>query len=660
MRMRWLLPIVLLTLMLVACGSATQQPPVQPETGEAAPTEAVASPDEPTTGEETAFPVTIEHQFGTTTIPQAPQRVVVIGYNEQDALFALGIKPLAVRYWYGDAPHAIFPWAEEAAAGATPEVLEMPFGTLNYEAITAFQPDLISGLYSGITEEEYEKLSQIAPTLAQSEEFINFGVPWQVATHTIGQAVGQAELAESRVAKVEAQFAAARTQHSEFAGKSVAVVYSNGDGTFGFYTSQDGRARFFTELGFVIPEELVALAGDSFYSNVSAERLDLLDQDVIVFLGLQFLEGGRAAIDSDPLFNQLSAVKEGRIVFIPEEVDDALQFGSVLSLPYVLERVVPLLAGAVGGGSAETEPESNAVFPVTIEHKFGSTTVPAEPTRVLAIGFSEQDPVLALGVVPVAVREWFGEKPHAVWTWAQDELGDGTPEVLTMPFGELNFETVLALKPDLIVATHSGITEEEYEALAQIAPTLAQPAAYPDFGVPWQEQTRLIGQALGRADEAEKVVSEVEAQIAAARKAHPEFEGKTVAWAMPAADAGQFWVVGANTPPLRFLSDLGFAYPDTVAEVVGEQDSAQISSERLDLLDVDLLIVRAETPEERTTIESNPLFQELAVVREGRVLFFVGSDDPIYGALSFSTALSLPFAVEELVPLLAATVSRTP
>jgi iron complex transport system substrate-binding protein len=200
----------------------------------------------------------------------------------------------------------------------------------------------------------------------------------------------------------------------------------------------------------------------------------------------------------------------------------------------------------------------SALFPVTITHKFGFVTIPAAPERVITIGFSEQDPVLALGVVPVAVRDWFGDQPYGVWPWAQDALGDGKPVLLQMPFGELNYELIASLHPDLLVATHAGITAEEYNLLAQIAPTLAQPADYPDFGVPWQVQTQLIGRALGKETLANKLVMEVEGQIAAAHEAHAGFGGATIAWVSPAAEAGQFWVVGENTPPPSLPHHTGF------------------------------------------------------------------------------------------------------
>ncbi|NOK63321.1 MAG: ABC transporter substrate-binding protein [Chloroflexi bacterium AL-W] len=299
----------------------------------------------------------------------------------------------------------------------------------------------------------------------------------------------------------------------------------------------------------------------------------------------------------------------------------------------------------------EADANNTTDFPVTIDHTFGSTTISEVPERVVTIGYSEQDPVLALGVVPVAIRDWFGDQPSAVWPWAQDQLGGAEPEVLQMDFGQLNFEVIAALQPDLLIATHSGITEEEYETLSEIAPVVAQSGDYPDFGMPWQKQTRVIGQALGRAEQAEELVAEVEARIDEARQANPVFETSTVAWTFPADDAGQLWVVGPNTLPVRFLQSLGLQYPDDVADFVGEQDSAQISGERLELLDVDVLILQASTDAERDALESNPLYNQLAVVQDGRTVFFVGQDDPLYGALSFSTVLSLSFAIEELVPL---------
>ncbi len=160
-----------------------------------------------------------------------------------------------------------------------------------------------------------------------------------------------------------------------------------------------------------------------------------------------------------------------------------------------------------------------SAFPVTITHKYGSTTIPSEPQRVIALGYTDQDPILALGVRPLAVRYWFGDPERRAWPWQTAAFGDTQPQVLTMPFGQLNLEAIAALKPDLIVAVSAGITEDEYARLSQIAPTLAQSNAYVDFGVPWQEQTRVIGQALGRAAASETLVVATEALRAGRERA---------------------------------------------------------------------------------------------------------------------------------------------
>lgn len=300
-----------------------------------------------------AFPITIEHQFGSTVIPAAPQRIVAIGYTEQDLLLALGVTPVAVRYWYGD-EDAIQPWAEDLIEGEKPVVLNMTYGALNYEAILALQPDLISAVTAGITQEEYDLLSAIAPTIAHPDGYINFGVPWQASTQLIGDALGKSAEAAALIADVEEQFADAVASHPAFVGKTVAVAYYY-DGNYGFYTAQDTRGRFFSDLGFVVPQEMIDIAGELFYANLSAERIDLLDQDVIAIVNLQFIEGGREALEADPLFSQLEAVQEGRVIYFDEVSENALGFSSPLSLPFALEVALPQLEAIFGAAEEEAD-----------------------------------------------------------------------------------------------------------------------------------------------------------------------------------------------------------------------------------------------------------------------------------------------------------------
>ena len=347
-----------------------------------------------------------------------------------------------------------------------------------------------------------------------------------------------------------------------------------------------------------------------------------------------------------------------------------------LRFTFVGVAALALLAAACGNNDAASEPESasasafagaSASEPTTeitsdstpssesepaettIIHTFGETIIEGTPQRVMALGFSEQDPVLALGVTPIAVREWFGEFPYATWPWAADELGDGTPDVLTMTFGELNYEAIAGLAPDLIIATHAGITQEEFDILSEIAPTIPEAAGTEAFGMSWQEQTQLIGDALGLSEEAAQRIRLTQASILDAARINDNFGGATLAW-LNAYEGGEYWVVG-DTPPTRFFSDLGFTRSAELTEAIGDLDSLQISAEQLELLDVDRLIIAAD-PVTQGAIEADSLWQSLSVFQDDRVVW-VPQRSELFGALSFSTILSVEFLVEKLVPLLA-------
>jgi iron complex transport system substrate-binding protein len=316
--------------------------------------------------------------------------------------------------------------------------------------------------------------------------------------------------------------------------------------------------------------------------------------------------------------------------------------------------------GPTGDGAAATEgAASDGEFPTTVEHRYGTTDVPEEPERVVTVGFSDQDTVLAFGVAPVAVTDWYGDYPHATWPWAQDELGDAEPEVLNEGAftGEQDFdyERIAGLEPDLIIGLYTGMTEEEYDTLSQIAPTVAPSGDYPDWGMPWQETTRMVGQALGQPDRAEELIDDVEAQFAEAAAEHPEFEGVEMVVA-EMFEPGSTFARSATDPRTVFMTSLGFVLPDDIAELAGDEDGADISDEQMNLLDRDLLVWNVGfEPELRSQIEAKPLYRRLDVVREGRSLFI--DDALVSGALTWSTVLSLPYALEHLVPQLAETVN---
>ncbi len=300
-----------------------------------------------------------------------------------------------------------------------------------------------------------------------------------------------------------------------------------------------------------------------------------------------------------------------------------------------------LLTNACGAddGTMPT-PAGDGAFPVTIEHRYGTAVIPEEPERVVAAGFTDADFALALGVVPVGVRDFIGPFPEEDRPWAQEALDGAQPPKVGAE--ELNFEQVAALEPDLILA-YSYLGEDEYARLSQIAPTVVEP----EDGSPWQEQTVITGRVLGREAQAEQLVAATEARFAEALDEHPEFAGATVAVQFGDPSAS-LYLLESTDPRWEFFASLGFSPPGEVGEV---------SRERVDLLNQDVLVFIGATDEQ---LDADPLLANLPAVREGRAVRFGGFDTEFAGALGFGSPLSLPYAIDIAVPKLAAALDDDP
>ncbi len=315
--------------MLAACGGAP------------------ASDTEPAGGAAPGFPVTVEHALGTTEITAPPQRVVSLGYTDQDAILALGVVPVAIREFTGKQPSATWPWATDLLQGQQPQVLD---GEISLEAIAALEPDLIIGVSAGLTQEQYDSYQRIAPVVTQPVGDQPYQSRWQDSTRLIGQALGRTAEAERLVTDLEARFAAVGQEYPQLAGRSgaVAAVSSVGAGNYFVWSSGDNRGRFLDSLGLTVPATFDDLAGANFYADLSVEQLGLLDENDVV-LWLQIPGAENATLEAQPGYPTLRVGQEGRVLNLTSEQGVALSFSSVLSLPSLLDTVPGELAARVGG-----------------------------------------------------------------------------------------------------------------------------------------------------------------------------------------------------------------------------------------------------------------------------------------------------------------------
>jgi iron complex transport system substrate-binding protein len=336
-----------------------------------------------------------------------------------------------------------------------------------------------------------------------------------------------------------------------------------------------------------------------------------------------------------------------------EPVPRRLKLATLAASTLAAALVLAGCSSATGTDAGSTDSVGSGE-PVTIEHAFGETTVPADPKNVVTLGWGSTDAAIALGTVPVAIPfDSYAGDENGVLPWvadAIDKAGAPLPMVLPESPDEPPYEAIAAADPDVILAVYSGITEEQYETLSQIAPTVAYPGEA--WSTPWRDVVTIVGKALGKSDEAAAVLSGIDDQLAEQAAAHPEFAGKTIAAVWDTA--GTFYVYKKEDPRVEFMLDLGFVNAPSV-DALANGDSTfyyTLSYEQLDQLDADVVLSYSDTQAEADAFLTAPQTSVIPAVQAGNVAQLVGTD--YIAAVSPPTALSLPWGLEQLVDALAA------
>ena len=311
---------------------------------------------------------------------------------------------------------------------------------------------------------------------------------------------------------------------------------------------------------------------------------------------------------------------------------------------------------AAGDGTDGSSPAGEGGFPITIEHAFGETTISAQPERVATVSWSNQEVPLALGVVPVGMAEvtWGDDDGDGVLPWVEDkleELGAETPVLFDEADG-IDFEAVADTAPDVILASYSGLTQEEYDTLSKIAPVVA----YPDvaWGTSYEDMIRLNATAIGLADEGEALIEELQGEVETALADYPELAESTVLFSY--IDPSDFSQIGfytsLDTRP-GFLESLGFPVPTVVAEESdGELFYTQVSSEQADrFADVDVFVTYGDAGSSIVAqLQADPLLSQIPAIAEGRIAILEEST-PL-AASANPSPLSIGWGIDEYFALL--------
>ena len=293
-----------------------------------------------------------------------------------------------------------------------------------------------------------------------------------------------------------------------------------------------------------------------------------------------------------------------------------------------------------GGGTS-----SSGAFPVTVATAFGDVEIADEPTRIMALGWGDAETALALGVQPVGASDWLAFGGEGVGPWSEGRY-DEAPEIIETL--EPSLEAIAALDPDLILDTKSDGTQERYDLLSQIAPTIGQPEGVEAYQTSWDQQLELVGQALGRTDEADDLAAEVAQAFEDAAAAHPEFEGTEVAVAAFTSEGFGAYVQGDAR--VDFMEALGFVNDPEIQDRATDNFFVGVSEEQVSILDAGLTVA-FPIYVAASEFTSNALWQALPSVQDGRVV--VLEDQTLASAFSIGTAPGILYALETTVPLFA-------
>ncbi|MDR0819747.1 MAG: iron-siderophore ABC transporter substrate-binding protein [Oscillospiraceae bacterium] len=331
-----------------ACSVNTTEPPAATGGASTPVTESPAS-----AANNGQFPLTVSHAFGEIVIESKPERVVTISWGNQDVPLALDVAPVGMsesNYGVLDGSR-LLPWTNERLAelGVSNPTIFSDTDGLDFEAINAAKPDVILAAYSGITQEEYDTLSEIAPTIAYPVR------PWQTLwrDQILKDAEGMGMEAEGAelISELEAKITETLEKYPRIKGKTAAFIYFSPTdlSTFSIYSPSDPRCAYLLDLGLIIPDSILTLAkdSDSFYLTISAENADLVsDLDIILTWGSVGEEGLVEALQADSLLGSIPAVKRGSIVMLDESPLAAAQTPSALSIPWAIDEYLSAIAAA--------------------------------------------------------------------------------------------------------------------------------------------------------------------------------------------------------------------------------------------------------------------------------------------------------------------------
>ena len=187
-----------------------------------------------------------------------------------------------------------------------------------------------------------------------------------------------------------------------------------------------------------------------------------------------------------------------------------------------------------------------------VRHAAGTTTVHADPQRIVVLAGDQLDALCALGlqsrIVAAALPDGSDSQPSYLGKVVHDVPGVGTRS-------EPDMKAIKSANPDLILGSQA-LTPDAFAALSAIAPTVFTGPP----GAAWEDNLRTVGAATGRLDAANGLVDGFEqaAKGAGADNDATHFQASVVQFTDTTMR-----VYGAKNFPASVLAAVGVDRPAT-------------------------------------------------------------------------------------------------
>lgn len=250
-----------------------------------------------------------------------------------------------------------------------------------------------------------------------------------------------------------------------------------------------------------------------------------------------------------------------------------------------------------------------------VVHQSGETCIPHNPKRIVVTSADILDPVLALGVKPIAAPE-----PNLLHSQGR-HLGDRVEDIISLgKENGISLEKIVNLKPDLILGFE--IDPEKYKLLSKVAPTVSIQVLEP-VGQKWKETFQKLAEFLDKSKEAEIKLAQYHQRVTQLKQnVEKRFGGTTVSVARFYAD-GQIRFNTVFHFSVSILQEVGFSAPPQQVPFANTANryAVFISLEKLELLDADILFVTLDPGSETyfKEYQENPLWKKLNVVQNNQV-----------------------------------------